>query len=106
MAQGSSAMLSAALRQLVDEARERAAAAGSGTPEQDFYAGVVKAAEARLHGAALSGSDDARLDMEPAAFRQGYLETTTMISAVAASAPLRLPLPVFDLHIDDRHTGR
>ena len=106
MTQGSSAMLSAALRQLIDEARERAAAAGNGSPGRDFYAGVVKAAEARLRGAALAGSDDARLDMEPAAFRQGYLETTTMISSVAASAPLRLPLPAFDPHTDDRHPDR
>jgi hypothetical protein len=89
-------MLSAALRQLIDEARERAAAAGNGSPERDFYAGVVKAAEAHLHGASLaeSESDNGRLDLESAAFREGYLETTTMISA-AASAPLRLPLPAF-----------
>lgn len=106
MAEGSSAMLSAAMRQLVADAQERAAAAGSGTAERDFYAGVVKAAEAHLHGASLSESDKGRLDLESAAFREGYLETTTMISAVAASAPLRLPLPTFDRHTDDRHTGR
>jgi hypothetical protein len=100
MTQDSFAVLSAALRQLIDEARERAAAAGSGTPERDFYAGVVRAAEAHLHGATLAGIDDRRLDLEAPAFRQGYLETTTMISAVAAQAPLRLPLPAFDRHTE------
>ena len=75
-----------AIRHLADEARDACAHVALGTPEHDFYAGVLSAAERHLHAGRVAVDDERWLDHEPALFRDGYLEASTAISMATVGA--------------------
>ena len=87
-------MLRNDIARLADEARHAAAMAPLGSAEHDFYSGVRSAAERRLHPGLAAVDDLSWLDREPPAFRDGFLEASTMIAMASADAPLHLPMPV------------
>ncbi len=85
-----------ALRQLAAEARRTAALLRAGSAEHEFYVGVQRAAEERL-SPALAAADRADLERRSPAYRDGYLETSTLIGmAATGAAPVRFRLPTFD----------
>jgi hypothetical protein len=88
-------MLRNDIERLADEARRAAARAALGSAEHDFYSGVGAAAERFLHPGLAAVDDLSWLDREPPAFRDGFLEASTMIAMASAQAPVHLPLPVF-----------
>ena len=85
-----------ALRRLAEEARQRAATVQVGTPEHDFYVGVLSAAR-DLSGPAPSNAarPSALRDRTPA-FRDGYLKVSNMAAAAVGHAPSRFPFPTPD----------
>jgi len=82
------------IRRLAHEARRAAARTVLGSAEHDFYSGVLSAAELHLHPGLLAVDDLTWLDLEPAAFRNGYLEASTLIGLTSAASPRDLSLPV------------
>ena len=88
-------MLRNDIERMADDARRAAAKAPLGSAEHDFYSGVRSAAERHLHPGLAAVDDTSWLEREPPAFRDGYLEASTMIALGSADAPLRLPLPAF-----------
>jgi len=83
------------IRRLADEARQAAARVPLGSAEHAFYSGVLSAAERHLHAGLMAADDPAWLDREPAAFRDGYLEASTLIGLASAKSPVHLPLPAY-----------
>jgi len=83
------------IRRLAHEARQAAARAPLGSAEHAFYSGVLSAAERHLHAGLMAVDDPAWLGREPAAFRDGYLETSTLIGLASAESPIHLPLPAY-----------
>lgn len=85
-----------AVRDLIRDARAERATLAAASPLRRFYLGVEAAAEEVLHPELASARAPGWLDRETAAFREGYLETSLLLSTAltAARAPLRLPLPV------------
>jgi len=86
-------MLRNDIERLADDARRAAARAPLGSTEHRFYSGVRSAAEKRLHPGLAAVDDLSWLDREPRAFRDGFLEASTMIAMASSEAPLQLPLP-------------
>lgn len=83
-----------AVRQLAADARRTAARLEPGSPEHDFYEGVQAGAARHLQPGLMAGEPD--LDRRRPAFRDGYLEASTIIGVAASGTPpLRLPLPRF-----------
>lgn len=82
-------------RRLIDGARtERALLPGS-SPERQFYLGVEAAAEEVLHPELGESRGPDWLALKVAAFRDGYLQTSTLLSAAksAAEPPLSVRMP-------------
>ena len=84
-----------AIKRLADEAMNAAAVVALGSAEHDFYSGVRSAAERHLHPGLAAINDLEWLDREPPAFRNGYLEASTLIAMAPAKAAMQLPLPAF-----------
>ena len=85
--------LRSALRQLREEARQRAASVENGASEHDFYVGVLTAADDRMHPERRDIHDQAWLDRQAYSFRDGYLKTSDLIGAATGHVPFRFPLP-------------
>jgi hypothetical protein len=84
-----------AVRGLVDAARSERASMRPRAANRPFYLDVEAAAEEVLHPELAMSRGDDWLDHEPAAFREGYQRTRTLLTAArtAPEPPLRLPLP-------------
>lgn len=85
--------LRSALRQLREDARQRAASVETGTSEHDFYVGVLTAAEDRMHPERRDIHDQTWLDRQVYSFRDGYLKTSDLIGASTGHIPFRFHLP-------------
>jgi len=83
------------IRRLADEARQAAARAPLGSAEHAFYSGALSAAERHLHAGLMAADDPAWFDREPAAFRDGYLETSALIGFASSELPVHLSLPAY-----------
>lgn len=84
-----------AVRGLIDAARSERALLAASSPQRHFYLGVEAAAEEALHPELASARAPGWLDRESPAFREGYLQASTMlgIAASAPEPPLKLALP-------------
>jgi hypothetical protein len=91
------AILLHAVRALVAEARSERSTLSMDSPERQFYLGVEAAADEVLQPQLAASREAGWLDRHPAAYRDGYLRTSTALAsaAVAAEPPLRIALPDF-----------
>ena len=90
-------ILRQAVRWLIAAARSERALTTESSPERQFYFGVEAAAQEILHPElAVSRSSD-WLERESPALREGYLQTSTMLSSAttAVEPPLQFRLPSF-----------
>ena len=76
-----------ALRQLAQEATQRAASVAAGTAEHSFYVGVSTAAQDRLNPVHRDVRDEAWLERETLAFRDGYLKASNLIAVRRRARP-------------------
>lgn len=87
-------LLRRALRQLAEDARYEAALFPVGTSTHDFYWGVRTAAEDRLNAHRADVHDEAWMERQAPAFREGYLKARNLMASTAGRAPTRFHLPV------------
>ena len=93
-----------ATREMAAAAMRRAGQAPLGTAEHDFYVGVTAAAHAHQHHGRAPADHPGWLQRQTAAFREGYLKASAVISAAVTDPRLNLLVPTFETTpaVDDR----
>ena len=84
-----------AVRNLIREARSERSTLPVDSPDRQFHLGVEAAAMEVLHPELAPSRPPEWLDLETAAFRDGYRRTAAMLAGAmtAAEAPLQFRLP-------------
>lgn len=90
-------ILRQAARRLIAAARSERALIPENSPERRFYLGVEAAAEEILHPELAATRSTSWLARQGHSFRDGYLQTSTMLSSAMTSdrPPYQLRLPSF-----------
>ena len=87
-------ILRQAVRQLIAAATSERASMAERSEEWHFYLGVDAAAQEVLHPELAASRAPGWIDREAPAFRDGYLQTTTMLSGQRTAEQPRISLPL------------